>query len=599
MATKTWPTRGRTTEETRCHRRGVYRDLAVIAADGTRLLVDHHPPRPARDVPAGAVGGTVVWIRTPYGRKGVASFVKRFTKRGAHVLVEALRGTDGSGGTFDGITINPIDGADVAAWLRRQDWFPGTIVTWGPSFIGTTQWALAHTDVPEWRLAMVHDAQSEARATMWPGGVFAGVMLALLHAMDRLERHPHESTARNLLASLRGTRRANKILSTAPLGTADERLVGHRVEFFQDWLAHADDEDYWERLNLRPNAVRLPDQVHFTTGWYDTGLPSTLLDYAAARDAGKTTRLVVGPWCHGGGLMDKAHTRETDTRVENVARGAAALSRQSVRVHVGGADEWRDLPDWPPPGIRPAAWHLHPGGGLSITPAPASEPDRYRYDPADPTPAVGGAKDIFDGNAGAKDNRRLERRADVLTYTTDALADDVEMIGPVTAEIVLRSSLEHTDLFARLCDVDPKGRSINLCDGIRRLRPDDPPVEADGTRRVPVNLIATAHRFRRGHRIRLQVSSGAHPRLVRNTGTDAPLATATELRAADQEIFHDPEHVSAVILPLSATISAPSSHTASSSSDRVPETQGLEPDGSRADNRQMQLDLLNLEGEFS
>ena len=115
----------RTGGEPRRDRRGVARDLVVTAADGTRLLVDHYPPRPASDVPADAVGGTVVWIRTAYGRRGMASFVKRFVRRGAHVLVEALRGTDGSGGAFDGITLDPTDGRDVAVWLRTQEWFPG------------------------------------------------------------------------------------------------------------------------------------------------------------------------------------------------------------------------------------------------------------------------------------------------------------------------------------------------------------------------------------------------------------------------------------------------------------------------------------------
>lgn len=155
----------------------------------------------------------------------------------------------------------------------------------------------------------------------------------------------------------------------------------------------------------------------------------------------------------------------------------------------------------------------------------------------------------WDGTAGAKDNRRLEQRGDVLTYTSAVLTEDVEVIGPVCAQIVVRSSRDHTDLFARLCDVDGRGRSINLCDGIRRLTADDPPTDHNGTRRVHIDLVATAHQFRAGHRIRLQISSGAHPRLVRNPGTGDPLATATDLRPADQEIFHDPAHPSFLTLP--------------------------------------------------
>jgi uncharacterized protein len=156
----------------------------------------------------------------------------------------------------------------------------------------------------------------------------------------------------------------------------------------------------------------------------------------------------------------------------------------------------------------------------------------------------------FDGTAGARDNRKLEARDDVLTYTSDPFTHDTEALGPAGATVVVRSTRAHTDLLVRLCDVHPDGRSINLCDGGRRLRPDHPPAAGDGTRTVEIDLVALAHRFRTGHRLRVQISSGAHPRLHRNTGTDEPLATATTLCAADQEIFHDPEHPSAITLPM-------------------------------------------------
>jgi uncharacterized protein len=135
-----------------------------------------------------------------------------------------------------------------------------------------------------------------------------------------------------------------------------------------------------------------------------------------------------------------------------------------------------------------------------------------------------------------------------LTYTSDALGRDLEAIGPVNATIAFRSSNAHTDIHARLCDVHPDGRSVNLCDGAVRLRPGHLTAD-DGSTAVHLDLVAVAHVFRAGHRIRLQVSSGAHPRLVRNTGTDEPLATAVQLCPADQEVFHDPTHLSTLTLP--------------------------------------------------
>lgn len=523
-------------------RRGVGHDLPVPAADGAVLRVDHHPP-------ATGTGDVVVWIRTPYGRRGMASIAKRFAKCGAHVLVEALRGTDGSQGTFDGIAPHPGDGADVAAWLRGRPWFPGQIVTWGLSAIGYASWGLTQSEIPEWRLAILQDAPSEIRdALVYPGGIFAGaVTLGFVEAIDWQRRHPRASLARTMAAAVLGARRGKKALAGLPIGDVDRRLLGHRVDYLQQWLAHEDDDAYWQRLDMRRHAAGMPDAVHLATGWYDVCLASTLADYRALRAVGRSVRLVIGPWYHARGSVDKAYVGEVNACVDAIRQGEKPIS--GVRVHVGGGAGWRELPEWPPAGYVPAVWHLQPAGGLWPEPAPASAPDRYRYDPADPTPAVGGAMENWDGNAGAKDNRRLEARSDVLVYSSDVLRRDVEVIGDVRATITMRSSLEHTDIVARLCDVDPAGRSVNLCDGASRLRPGRPEAAPDGTRTVEIDLVAVAHRFRAGHRIRLQICSGAHPRLVRNTGTGAPLATATELRAADQEIFHDPACPSTLTLP--------------------------------------------------
>lgn len=209
-----------------------------------------------------------------------------------------------------------------------------------------------------------------------------------------------------------------------------------------------------------------------------------------------------------------------------------------------GAETWRDFPSWPPPGYPPRRFHLHPGGTLSTDSAGESAPDGYRYDPADPTPAVGGVRLALGVRPGRVDNTALEARPDALTYTTALLDTDVEVIGEVSAEIWFRSGLPHVDVFVRLCDVDAKGRSTNVCDGLVSL------TGADRTSRARVRLWPTAYRFRRGHRVRVQVSSGAFPRYNRNPGTGEPRATATTLRTADQEVFHDPGHPSAVLLPV-------------------------------------------------
>jgi putative CocE/NonD family hydrolase len=160
----------------------------------------------------------------------------------------------------------------------------------------------------------------------------------------------------------------------------------------------------------------------------------------------------------------------------------SGLREAPVRAFVIGADEWRDFPEWPPPGFQPERWHLQPDGGLATETPPQSDPGRYRYDPADPTPNLAGT--VLAGQWGQRDNRKLESRPDVLVYTSKPLDQDLEVIGPVEAELFVRSSLEHTDFFTRLCDVDPKGKSLNVCDGLQRLRPNRPEPEPDGCIRV-------------------------------------------------------------------------------------------------------------------
>jgi putative CocE/NonD family hydrolase len=229
-------------------------------------------------------------------------------------------------------------------------------------------------------------------------------------------------------------------------------------------------------------------------------------------------------------------------------RGEDALpSHRPVTIEVQGeAGGWRELDDWPPPADA-KRWHLHPGGSLAPeTPGSPSPPDPYRYDPADPTPSIGGIGML---TGGPVDNRELEARPDVLVYTSDRLTDPLVLIGPVEAELWVNSSLDHTDFFVRLCDVSPDGRSINVCDGLRRLDPSSILRSADGTFSVSVPMWPVGHRFGAGHRLRVQVSSGAHPVYARNLGTGEPVATATFMQPAEQAVFREPGKLSFVTLP--------------------------------------------------
>jgi hypothetical protein len=322
--------------------------------------------------------------------------------------------------------------------------------------------------------------------------------------------------------------------------------VGHPVGYYWACLEHDKPGDpYWTPTDFRPMLKDLGVPVTMLTGWYDVVLPQMLADYQLLRGGGQQARLTVGGWHHTSQeLFRQEFTDAFDWFGTHLLGRAPAAHRAEIRVEVMGGGGWRDLAGWPPAGtVR--RWHLHPGGGLAPDAPAEGEPGRYVYDPADPTPAVGGTSVM---HCGPKDNRELEQRPDVLCYTSAPVDAPLVIAGPVSVELFAGSSRPHTDFFARLCDVAPDGTSVNITDGIRRL---DDGCEQPGL--VTIDLWPTAHQFRPGHRIRLQVSSGAHPRYARNPGSGEPLASAVTLHAARQAVYHDPARPSAVLLPVTAS----------------------------------------------
>jgi len=295
--------------------------------------------------------------------------------------------------------------------------------------------------------------------------------------------------------------------------------------------------------------------VHFIGGWYDCFLTDQVADYERLRKAGKHPFLTIGPWTHGSIGSIKAGFRESIAWYDTYLKGNRAKLRSApVRVYVMGMNKWVNLPAWPP-ACTATRWYLQTGGRLSPD-IPKGEPNGtscsapscYRYDPADPTPSLGGVT-VLDG--GPKDNRKLEARPDVLTFSSQPMTRPITIMGTVAAELYVRSSNEHTDFYARLCDVSPNGKkSINLCEGIVRLPVVTDQAYQDGIQKLRIELPPTAHCFKPGHGIRLQVSSGAHPMYIRNLGTGEPIATGTEMRIADHEVFHSDSHPSAIILPV-------------------------------------------------
>ena len=517
----------------------VRRDIEIAMPDGITLLADRY--RASED-------GTqpIILMRSPYGRGGIWALGARvFAERGYQVILQSCRGTGGSGGEFNAYRHERPDGLATIAWIERQPWFSGRIAMFGPSYLGIAQWAIA-TDPPPSLLAMSAPISSaRVRRFTYPGGAFS--LESTLSWLALLAR-PRRGGRLGFRDRLEAPRRMARGLAAVPLSGADVAVTGQRVPFYQDWLARRDDDAFWAPVEFERRLDSLAVPVTMVTGWYDMFLPAQLADYRALRAAGREVRLTVGPWKHTDpGLAAESLRDSLDWFETHVLSRDRSPRRSRVRLFVGGARRWIDVDEWPPP-ARPVRWHLQPGGRLHPRLPEASAPDRYRYDPSEPTPSVGGS--LLSKSGGPRDNRALERRSDVLVYTSATLVRDVELIGQVSAELHVRSCLEHTDFFVRLCDVEPSGVSRNICDGLVRLVPTSWRRGEDGVATVELPLWPAAHVFRRGHRLRVQVSSGAHPRFARNLGGGEPLATAVTMLVADQEVWHDLEHRSAIVLPV-------------------------------------------------
>jgi putative CocE/NonD family hydrolase len=519
------------------------RDLPALMDDGAVLLADRWVARNVADRPA-----PTVLVRSPYGRRQLVGllFGRLLAERGLQVVIQSVRGTFGSGGTFSPFD-ERADGLATLRWLRAQPWHAGPVGTLGPSYLGFVQWAIADDDLAA---MSIHVSASE-----FHGQTYAGSSLSLETLASWLVIVAMQERRLGVVAIDRALRGLGAVISELPLTTLDERLTGAPVEWFQEGFAITGREDpYWVRRDFSRQVPDVTAPVSFVGGWYDILLPWMLADYEALQDTGRAPALLIGPWAHTSPGLVGAAERDGLAWMRAHLLGDDRLLRPApVRLMITGertGGGWRDLPGWPPPALD-RSFYLAGDGGLGDSPAATdgADADAYRYDPADPTPALGGP--VLLSRGPVLDNAPLEARADVLTYTGPVLLGTLEAIGHVSVELWLRASAPWFDVFARVCDVDGDGVSRNVCDALTGVAPGRFEQSADGAWHVRFELWPIGHRFAAGHRLRLQVSSGAHPRYARNPGTgeDPATATADTLRPVDIELLHGAEHPSRLVLP--------------------------------------------------
>ncbi len=538
--------------------------LMVPMRDGVRLAADSWRPDAPGRYP-------VLLVRTPYLKTGLqlAQWGRYFAERGYVFVVQDTRGRGDSEGSFEFFAGDGRDGHDTIEWLAARPWSNGRVGTLGLSYLGTVQWMAAKERPPH----LVCMAPTAPGGRWWDeipylGGAFAHAW-ALNWVNGTSGRMSQGENGENI--------DWQRVLAHRPLLTADS-VMGRVMPLYRSWLQHPVDGPLWKAMSLQAeDFARIEIPTLTVTGWFDADQPGSLHYWRGLMNRAPDRNrhfLVIGPWDHvqtfaGGStkIGELAFSPESiiDTKKLHLdffdwcLKGTSPrFEAPRARIYVTGANTWRTFDAYPPAGATPTKLYLTSGGRanglagdgrLAWQPAEVSPPDRLRFDPKNPVPGIMSELAI--------DRRPRQDRPDVLVYTGDVLTEPVEIIGTVTVDLQAASDARDTDFVAVLTDVHPDGRAVQLGAriGIRRARyrngyQREELLTPGKVERHTVELNDIAHRFKAGHRIRLEVTSSSAPYYNPNQNTGNPVATDTEWKVANQTIHHDRGRPSAVTLPV-------------------------------------------------
>lgn len=468
------------------------------------------------------------------------------------------------------------DGHDAIEWAGKQPWSNGKVGMWGISYSAYVQWLAALERSPYLKtLVPIFSPLNPYHDIFYSGGAFQ--LSRIFWAVGMAGRTRQETARIDWPHHFR----------RLPVVELD-RLAGYSLAFWKDWVRHSSFDEYWEQISAEEELDEIGVPVLHIGGWFDAFLRSTLQAYGRlASGQGAQPRqpqkLMVGPWPHGqfgarvGDLdfgteaarnVNPTVGRWMDYWLKGVDNGI--LKEPTVEVFVMGRNQWREAGAWPLPGVQYTPYYFHSrgrangsrGDGWLSLEEPGEEPaDSYVYDPENPVPTRGGnlpgGGGLRELASGPYDQQDLQRRQDVLVYTSEPLPNDLEVIGPVTVTLYAASSALDTDFTARLSDVHSNGRAYNLADGIVRARyrnsySNPEMLEPGRVYEYSIDLVATSHLFLRGHRVRVDVSSSNFPRFDRNLNTGGPLGSEIKMHTAEQSVYHDSRHRSHITLPVAA-----------------------------------------------
>jgi uncharacterized protein len=561
------------------------------AQDSASFIRQHDVPVPMRDsitlraevlLPRGTGPFPVLVYRTPYGKdRAVESYsmFRRAVERGYAVVAQDVRGRYASEGEFLPYQQEGRDGYDTIEWAASQPWSNGAVGTFGLSYPGAVQWLAAVERPPHLRAMAPAMTFASPRQFFYSGGVWDVSWSAwtwLNIAPDLRRRKGVAGPTTYAQAESAWTTDNERIRRHLPL--LDLPDLKGIAPWYYEWMRHPAADRWWDWAELRDKYSRVDAAVLNLSGWHDEaygphGATTNFAGLVAARSAAAPrAKLVVGPWPHGLGGMTRTTVGERDVGadakidydelvlrwMDRWVRGLDnGVDREKpVRVFVMGDNRWREADAWPIPGTRAETLYFAPppdngrGGLAAGRPTAKRGSSTFRSDPASPL------SDPFASAGGAHDYRALAQRRDLLTFETQPLERDLEVVGSIIAELQLSSDAPDTDVWVKVLDVAPDSTAYNLMSpGLDVIRASWRDTTAGRSLLEPGRIYAvrlpdlmTANTFKRGHRIRVHVAAAFYPHFSRNLHTGELETTHSAMRPARITIHHDRQHPSLLVL---------------------------------------------------
>ena len=547
------------------HEVTIQRGAKAEMRDGVTLIADIYRPEGDGKFP-------VMLQRTPYNRDGGRESGPVLASHGYVVIIQDTRGRYASEGEFYPFLNESNDGFDSVAWAAKLPYANGDVGMFGGSYVGATQMLAAMAAPPNLKSIFPYVTASE----YYDGWTYQSGALMQWFASSWTSGLAGDTLRRQV------SERAQLTDWAFQLPVEDYKMMSlpepdELAPYYDDWVEHETDDEFWKRWKISDHYEEINVKGLHGMGWHDIFLKGSIKNFTGLKKGAKTAqardnqRMLMGPWAHAG--------TSPEGKIGDVVFGEQAVADMDqitidwfdfalkgkenrfateapIQLFVMGENVWRGEKEWPLARTQYNRYYLSTADGLSRNKPGAEQPDRYDYDPSNPVRTIGGR--LCCGNAippGPWDQRGNEARDDVLVYSTPPLDQAVEVTGHIEVELYASTDARDTDFTAMIVDVGPEGYARFLTDGIVRARYRNgvekaEPVVPGEIYKYSIDLWATSNLFKKGHQIRVYISSSNFPRFNRNLNTGERTANSRAMVTARQTIYHDAEHPSAIILPV-------------------------------------------------